>query len=82
MLPTNLLDMVRDPYSEDRQLAAPKEIVNLVERFESLILNFMNPRSTSVLSGFLFCYCCYGPMLHRLKVSNHLVKLQGSDLDE
>ena len=24
MLPTNLLDMVEDPYSEDRQLAAPK----------------------------------------------------------
>ena len=35
MLSTNLLDMVADPYSEDRQLAAPKEIVDLVERFES-----------------------------------------------
>jgi hypothetical protein len=35
MLPRNLLDMVEDPYSEDRQLAAPKEIVDLVERFES-----------------------------------------------
>jgi len=27
--------MTVDPYLEDRQLAAPKEIVNLVERFES-----------------------------------------------
>ena len=27
--------MKRDPYPEDRQLAAPKEIVDLVERFES-----------------------------------------------
>jgi hypothetical protein len=27
--------MVEDPYLEDRQLAAPKEIVDLVERFES-----------------------------------------------
>jgi hypothetical protein len=35
MLPTNLLDIVEDPYSEERQLAAPKEIVDLVERFES-----------------------------------------------
>ena len=35
MLPTNLLDMVNDPYSEDRQLAAPKEIVDLVEKFEN-----------------------------------------------
>ena len=33
--PTNLLDMKKDPYCEDRQLAAPKEIVDLVERFES-----------------------------------------------
>ena len=33
--PTNLLDMKKDPYPEDRQLAAPKEIVDLVERFES-----------------------------------------------
>ena len=32
MLSTNLLDMVNDPYPEDRQLAAPKEIVDLVER--------------------------------------------------
>ena len=35
MLPTNLLDMMKDPYSEDRQLAAPKEIIDLVERFEN-----------------------------------------------
>jgi hypothetical protein len=34
LLPTNLLDMVRDPYLEDRQLAAPKEIEDLVKRFE------------------------------------------------
>ena len=27
--------MKRDPHPEDRQLAAPKEIVDLVERFES-----------------------------------------------
>jgi predicted type IV restriction endonuclease len=27
--------MVGDPYLEDRQLAAPKEIVDLVERFEN-----------------------------------------------
>jgi hypothetical protein len=27
--------MVEDPYLEDRQLAAPKEIVDLVERFEN-----------------------------------------------
>jgi len=33
--PTNLLDMKKDPYPEDRQLAAPKEVVDLVERFES-----------------------------------------------
>lgn len=33
--PTNLLDMKKDPYSEDGNLAAPKEIVDLVERFES-----------------------------------------------
>lgn len=35
MLSTNLLDMEEDPCLEDRQLAAPKEIVDLVERFES-----------------------------------------------
>ena len=35
MHPTNLLDLKKYPYSEDRQLAAPKEIVDLVERFES-----------------------------------------------
>jgi len=35
MLSTNLLDMMKDPYSEDRQLAAPKEIIDLVERFEN-----------------------------------------------
>jgi len=27
--------MMKDPYSEDRQLAAPKEIIDLVERFEN-----------------------------------------------
>jgi hypothetical protein len=27
--------MVEDPYLEDRQLAAPKEIVDIVERFEN-----------------------------------------------
>jgi hypothetical protein len=27
--------MMEDPYLEDRQLEAPKEIVDLVERFES-----------------------------------------------
>jgi hypothetical protein len=27
--------MKKDPYPEDRQLAAPKEVVDLVERFES-----------------------------------------------
>jgi hypothetical protein len=31
MLPTNLLDMVRDPYLEDRQLAAPNEIIAFVD---------------------------------------------------
>jgi hypothetical protein len=40
MLPTNLLDMVRDPYLEDRQLAAPKEIVDLVERFKRNLLEY------------------------------------------
>jgi hypothetical protein len=35
LLPTNLLDMKKDPYLEDRQLAAPREIVDLVNRFES-----------------------------------------------
>lgn len=34
ILPTKLLDMMEDPYLEDRQLAAPKEILDLVERFE------------------------------------------------
>jgi hypothetical protein len=32
--------MKEDPYSEDRQLAAPKEIVDLVERFESNLLEY------------------------------------------
>ncbi len=35
MHPTNLLDLKKYPYWEDGQLAAPKEIVDLVERFES-----------------------------------------------
>ena len=33
LLPTNLLDMMEDTYLEDGQLAAPKEIVDIVEKF-------------------------------------------------
>jgi len=42
MLPTNLLDMVDDPYLEDRQLAAPKRIADIVEGI-SMMAASINP---------------------------------------
>jgi len=42
LLPTNLLDMVDDPYLEDRQLAALKRIVDIVEGI-SMMAASINP---------------------------------------
>ncbi len=42
MLPTNLLDMANDPYRENRQLAAPKRIVDIVEGI-SMMAASINP---------------------------------------
>jgi hypothetical protein len=51
MLPTNLLGMVRDPYLEDRQLAVPKEIVDIVESIGVMAasINLFNPSKEAFL---------------------------------